>query len=425
MARAVARRRAGTRSTLDYVRAVAIRVIEETGLLPHLNPGVMCYEELARLKHVSASMGMMLETSSDRLAASAAGPHFGSPDKVPAVRLRTIEDAGRLAIPFTTGILVGIGETPRERAESLFAIRDLHRRYRHMQEVIVQNFRAKPGTAMRRAPEPDDEEFLAAVAAARLVLGPHMSVQAPPEPLRRGAAAAAARRRHQRLGRRVAAHARPREPRAAVAGDRGARRDDRRARQRAARAPHDLPAVRRCARIPWLAGEDAGARRRAARRRRPRGRGQRPGAGRLAGPRRPLEAPDDRPHVREGRRRPACARTPTRSTATSTRSTSPAAWVGARRPRPSASDAEIRDALAKAAAATARSPTSRPWRCSGPRAPALDALCRRRRRPPGRGRRRRGHLRHQPEHQLHERLLRRVPVLRVRAAGGRRRSPTR
>src|SRR3712207_5316985 len=112
----------GYGSTLDYVRAVAIRVIEETGLLPHLNPGVMSYEDLARLKHVSASMGLMLETSSERLSRKG-GPHYGSPDKLPAVRLRTIEDAGRLAIPFTTGILVGIGETLRERAESLLAIR--------------------------------------------------------------------------------------------------------------------------------------------------------------------------------------------------------------------------------------------------------------------------------------------------------------
>ena len=169
----------GHGSTLDYVRAVAIRVIEETGLLPHLNPGVMSYEELARLKHVSASMGIMLETSSERLSAKG-GPHFGSPDKIPAVRLRTIEDAGRLAIPFTTGILVGIGETSRERAASLLAIRDLHLRYHHIQEVIVQNFRAKPGTAMRRAPEPSETAFLAAVAVARLVMGPHVSVQAPP-----------------------------------------------------------------------------------------------------------------------------------------------------------------------------------------------------------------------------------------------------
>ncbi|MEP6758879.1 MAG: bifunctional FO biosynthesis protein CofGH [Actinomycetota bacterium] len=169
----------GHSSTLDYVRAASIRVIEDTGLLPHLNPGVMTYEELARLKHVSASMGIMLETSSERLSAKG-GPHFGSPDKMPAVRLRTIEDAGRLAIPFTTGILVGIGETSRERAESLLAIRDMHLRYHHIQEVIVQNFRAKPGTAMHRAPEPGDEPFLAAVAVARIVMGPHVSVQAPP-----------------------------------------------------------------------------------------------------------------------------------------------------------------------------------------------------------------------------------------------------
>jgi FO synthase len=169
----------GFASTLDYVRAVAIRVIEETGLLPHLNPGVMSYEEIARLKQVSASMGLMLETASDRLT-ERGGPHFGSPDKVPAVRLRTIEDAGRLSVPFTTGILVGIGETCRERAESVLAIRDLHRRYRHVQEVIVQNFRAKAGTAMHAAPEPGDQEFLAAVAATRVILGPRMHVQAPP-----------------------------------------------------------------------------------------------------------------------------------------------------------------------------------------------------------------------------------------------------
>ncbi len=169
----------GYRSTLDYVRAAAIRVIEETGLLPHLNPGVMRYEDLARLKHVSASMGLMLEQSTERLTEKGM-PHHGSPDKVPAVRLRTIEDAGRLAIPFTTGILVGIGETARERAASMFAIRDLHRRYRHVQEVIVQNFRAKPDTRMHDHPEPGDQEFLAAVAATRVILGPRVNVQAPP-----------------------------------------------------------------------------------------------------------------------------------------------------------------------------------------------------------------------------------------------------
>ena len=169
----------GYHSTLDYVRAAAIRVIEETGLLPHLNPGVMRYEDMARLKHVSASMGLMLEQSTERLMEKGL-PHHGSPDKAPAVRLRTIEDAGRLAIPFTSGILVGIGETARERAQSLFAIRDVHRRYRHVQEVIVQNFRAKPGTRMHDHPEPADEEFLAAVAAVRVILGPRVNVQAPP-----------------------------------------------------------------------------------------------------------------------------------------------------------------------------------------------------------------------------------------------------
>jgi FO synthase len=169
----------GYRSTLEYLRAVSIRVIEETGLLPHLNPGIMTWEDMARLKHVSASMGLMLETSSQRLSEKG-GPHFGSPDKRPAVRLRTIEDAGRLSIPFTTGILVGIGETLRERAESLLAIRELHRKYGHVQEVIVQNFRAKPGTAMHAHPEPQDEEFLAAIAVTRVLFGPRMNVQAPP-----------------------------------------------------------------------------------------------------------------------------------------------------------------------------------------------------------------------------------------------------
>ena len=169
----------GYGSTLDYVRAASIAVIEATGLLPHLNPGVMAYEELARLKQVSASMGLMLETSADRLG-DPGGPHHRSPDKVPAVRLRTIEDAGRLAIPFTTGILVGIGETERERAESLLAIRSLHLRYGHVQEVIVQNFLPKPDTAMRDAPPPAEETYLAAVATARVLLGPGVSVQAPP-----------------------------------------------------------------------------------------------------------------------------------------------------------------------------------------------------------------------------------------------------
>jgi FO synthase len=169
----------GYTSTLEYLRAVAVAVIEATGLLPHLNPGVMTYEELARLKHVAPSMGLMLESVSDRLAEPGM-PHHGSPDKLPAVRLRTLEDAGRLAIPFTTGILVGIGETARERAETILEIRERHRRYRHVQEVIVQNFRAKPSTPMHDAPEPSEEEYLATVAATRVLMGPDVSVQAPP-----------------------------------------------------------------------------------------------------------------------------------------------------------------------------------------------------------------------------------------------------
>src|SRR4051812_26937274 len=170
----------GYDSTLAYVRAMAIRVLEETGLLPHLNPGVMSWEELNRLKPVAPSMGMMLETTSRRLFETRGQPHFGSPDKDPAVRLRVLEDAGRLSVPFTTGILVGIGETLRERAESLFAIRQVGRRHGHVQEVIVQNFRAKPDTAMRSAADLGLHEHLAAIAVARLVLGPRMRVQAPP-----------------------------------------------------------------------------------------------------------------------------------------------------------------------------------------------------------------------------------------------------
>lgn len=170
----------GYASTLEYVRAMAILVLEETGLLPHLNPGVMTWAELSRLKPVAPSMGLMLETSSRRLFEEPGQVHHGSPDKDPAVRLRCLDDAGRLSIPFTTGVLVGIGETPTELAESIFAIRAAHQRFGHVQEVIVQNFRAKPDTAMRAAPDADDEAYLAAIAVTRLVLGPGMRVQAPP-----------------------------------------------------------------------------------------------------------------------------------------------------------------------------------------------------------------------------------------------------
>jgi FO synthase len=170
----------GYESTLDYVRASAVAVLEETGLLPHLNPGVLSWEELSRLRPVAASMGMMLETTAHRLWSEPGGPHYGSPDKEPAVRLRVLTDAGRVAVPFTTGILVGIGETLTERAESLLAIRGIARQYGHIQEIIVQNFRAKPDTAMRGIPDTDLHELAATVAVGRLLMPPGVSVQAPP-----------------------------------------------------------------------------------------------------------------------------------------------------------------------------------------------------------------------------------------------------
>ncbi|MFD1828601.1 bifunctional FO biosynthesis protein CofGH [Streptomyces desertarenae] len=170
----------GYDDTLAYVRAMAVRVLEETGLLPHLNPGVLTWSDFQRLKPVAPSMGMMLETTATRLWSEPGGPHHGSPDKEPAVRLRVLEDAGRSSVPFTTGILIGIGETPEERAESLFAIRRVQRAYHGVQEVIVQNFRAKPGTAMRGMPDAELEELAAAVAVARHVLGPSARIQAPP-----------------------------------------------------------------------------------------------------------------------------------------------------------------------------------------------------------------------------------------------------
>ena len=170
----------GFDDTLAYVRAMAIRVLEETGLLPHLNPGVMSWQEMQRLKPVAPSMGMMLEATSERLWSQPGGPHFGSPDKEPKVRLRVLEDAGRLAIPFTSGILVGIGETPEERADALLELRAVHRRHGHLQEVIVQNFRSKPDTAMRNVADLEDAEYLATLATARVVLGSRMRLQAPP-----------------------------------------------------------------------------------------------------------------------------------------------------------------------------------------------------------------------------------------------------
>lgn len=170
----------GYDSTLAYLRAMAIRVLEETGLLPHLNPGVMSWAELSRLKPVAPSMGMMLETTSRRLFEVKGQAHFGSPDKDPTVRMRTLTDAGRLSIPFTTGLLVGIGETLAERADTVHAIRRVHKEFGHVQEVIVQNFRAKDVTAMATTPDAGFDDFVASVAVARLVLGPDMRIQAPP-----------------------------------------------------------------------------------------------------------------------------------------------------------------------------------------------------------------------------------------------------
>jgi FO synthase len=170
----------GYDDTLSYVRAMAIRVLEETGLLPHLNPGVLSWQDFQRLKPVAPSMGMMLETTASRLFTDKGAPHFGSPDKDPAVRLRVLEDAGRSNVPFTTGILIGIGETRRERAESVFAIRKVAREYRGIQEVIVQNFRAKPDTKMRDVPDAELDDLAATIAVTRLVLGSKARIQAPP-----------------------------------------------------------------------------------------------------------------------------------------------------------------------------------------------------------------------------------------------------
>lgn len=170
---------AGYDDTVAYLRAAAITVLEETGLLPHLNPGVLSWEQMRRLRPVAPSMGLMLESSATRLT-EPGQVHHGSPDKDPAVRLRMIEDAGRLGIPFTTGVLVGIGETPGELVDSLLDLRRLGREYGHIQEVLVQNFRAKPDTAARERPDLAPPDYLAAVATARILLGPGFRVQAPP-----------------------------------------------------------------------------------------------------------------------------------------------------------------------------------------------------------------------------------------------------
>ena len=172
-------RKQGFARTLDYVAAMSELVLEKTGLLPHANPGVMDRAALERLKDSNASVGLMLENVSPRLMRDGL-PHANAPDKVPALRLRTIEEAGKLSIAFTTGILIGIGETMEERIDSLFAIRELHEKYGHIQEVIIQNFRTKPEIPMAAYPEPPLDDMLRIIAVARLILGPEMNVQAPP-----------------------------------------------------------------------------------------------------------------------------------------------------------------------------------------------------------------------------------------------------
>jgi FO synthase len=170
----------GYEDTLSYVRAMAVRVLEETGLLPHLNPGVMSGQDFQRLKPVAPSMGMMLETTSARLFETKGAAHFGSPDKDPKVRLQVLEDAGRSKVPFTTGILIGIGETYTERVDAIFALDKVSREYNGIQEVIVQNFRAKPDTKMRATPDAELVDLAATIAVTRLVLGPEARIQAPP-----------------------------------------------------------------------------------------------------------------------------------------------------------------------------------------------------------------------------------------------------
>jgi FO synthase len=169
----------GYARTLDYLAAMCELVLEKTGLLPHANPGVMDHAALVRLKESNASVGLMLENVSPRLMRDGL-PHANAPDKVPALRIRTIEEAGKLSIAFTTGILIGIGETMEERIDSLLAIRTLHEKYGHIQEVIIQNFRAKPEIPMATHPEPSLDEMLRTIALARLILGPQMNIQAPP-----------------------------------------------------------------------------------------------------------------------------------------------------------------------------------------------------------------------------------------------------
>jgi FO synthase len=165
--------------TLDYLATMSELVLEETGLLPHSNPGVMAADDLRHLRESNVSVGLMLESASSRLGRPG-GAHWKAPDKVPSIRLRTIEAAGQLSMAFTTGILIGIGETPEERVDALLAIRSANEKYGHIQEVIVQPFRTKPGTRMALAPEPSNEELQRTIAVARLIFGGEMNIQSPP-----------------------------------------------------------------------------------------------------------------------------------------------------------------------------------------------------------------------------------------------------
>ncbi len=171
--------RAGYATTHDYLKAICELILEETSLLPHSNPGTMSRREMEQLRESNPSMGMMLESTSERLH-QVGGPHEFAPSKRPSVRIKTLENAGKLRIPFTTGILIGIGETRTERIDALLAIREMHRRYGHVQEVIIQNFRAKENTAMEDHLDPSTEDLLWTVAVSRMILGPGVNIQVPP-----------------------------------------------------------------------------------------------------------------------------------------------------------------------------------------------------------------------------------------------------
>ncbi len=210
-------RKLGYRSTLHYLEAMCELVLRETRLLPHANPGLLSANWIERLRESNPSLGLMLESTSTHLLQ--AHPAEQTPDKLPALRLKTIEDAGRLGVPFTTGILIGIGETAQDRVDSLLAIKRLHEQYGHIQEVIIQNFRVKPRIPMATWPEPGTGDMLRTIAVARLLLR-DMNIQAPPN-LTRERIRAPARGRHQRLGRRLAADARLHQSRSALAASAG------------------------------------------------------------------------------------------------------------------------------------------------------------------------------------------------------------